>query len=79
MRNLLILLTLLNSACSSFPNSTNELWKRSGYLDESKPQKASLLQRKIEKKEKIYVGKRILPNGEIFEEGTVTILMDKID
>lgn len=75
---LLILLSSSLFGCSSFEASTNELWKRAGYLDESKPILTAILSRKIERREKVYLGKRILPNGEIFEEGSILILMDQV-
>ena len=80
IRKILASLILLSStACTSFPDSTRELWKRSGYMDDSKPQQSVSLERKIQRHEKVYLGKRILPSGDIFENGSILILMDKIN
>lgn len=76
---LLSLILLSSTACESFPESTRELWMRSGYTDSSKPQQSVVFDRKIQRQEKVYLGKRILPNGDVFEKGSILIQMDKIN
>ncbi|MBY0316354.1 MAG: hypothetical protein K2Q26_12580 [Bdellovibrionales bacterium] len=63
--------------CSSFPASTNELWKRAGYEDQNPVQLKPVMNRSAGATETIYVGRRILPSGDYFQEGVVQVVLKK--
>tara|TARA_Y100001935_G_C17307696_1_gene513486 strand:+ start:588 stop:830 length:243 start_codon:yes stop_codon:yes gene_type:complete len=63
--------------CSTFPASTNELWERAGYVNEKPKVIKPVMNRAIGKTETIYVGRRILPSGDYFQEGIVQVVLKK--
>lgn len=83
MRNLAVkaLLNLYVSffviGCSSFPASTNELWKRAGYGEGKVLELKPLMNRSVGPTETIYVGRRTLPSGDYFQEGIVQVQLKK--
>lgn len=63
--------------CSSFPASTNELWKRAEYGDEKPTPLKPVMSRNVGVRETIYIGRRILPSGDYFQEGVVQVILKK--
>ena len=76
-----MLLILFSSlvGCSSLPKSTNEMWRRSGYGKEEGSLKVPRPSRSRKKKriEKVWVGRRLLPSGDYFQQGIVHLVLEE--
>lgn len=69
--------SFLAIGCSSFPASTNELWKRAGYGEEKTVELKPIMNRSVGVTETVYVGRRLLPSGDYFQEGVVQVVLKK--
>lgn len=77
MKNLIIVLICFSSllGCSSLPESTNELEKRS-VLDRKVKMPKHIPARKYQSIEKVYVGGRFLKTGDWFHGSWVSLVVE---